>query len=120
MFGIGPTELLVVLIVALLVLGPKRLPDMAKSLGRGLAEFRSATSEMSVELDNARILLEEEARETAKATATKKRGARSGKPAPKGDLGAGDLGAGGKAGTDPAAEPEPEEPVAKSATSDDE
>lgn len=73
MFGIGPTELLVVLVVALLVLGPKRLPDMAKSLGRGLAEFRSATAEMSEELDNARIMLEEEARQSAKTTASQKR-----------------------------------------------
>jgi sec-independent protein translocase protein TatA len=43
-FNIGPLELIVVLIIALLVLGPQRLPDAAKSVGRGLREFRGALS----------------------------------------------------------------------------
>lgn len=46
MFGIGMTELLVIFVVALLVLGPKRLPEIARSLGRGLAEFRRASTDM--------------------------------------------------------------------------
>ena len=66
MFGIGPTELLVILVVALLVLGPKRLPEIARALGRGLAEFRRATADVTSELENARILLEEEARAAAR------------------------------------------------------
>ena len=45
-FGIGMTELLVILVIALLVLGPKRLPDLARSLGRGLAEFRRASTDI--------------------------------------------------------------------------
>ncbi len=45
MFGIGMTELLVILAIGVLVLGPKRLPELASSLGKGLAELRRASSE---------------------------------------------------------------------------
>jgi sec-independent protein translocase protein TatA len=41
-FNVGPLELIVVLIIALIVLGPQRLPDVARSVGRGMREFRSA------------------------------------------------------------------------------
>jgi sec-independent protein translocase protein TatA len=40
--GFGPMELLIVAVIALVVLGPKRLPDAGRSLGRGMREFRSA------------------------------------------------------------------------------
>lgn len=63
MFGIGVPELLVILVVALIVLGPKRLPEVAKGLGKALAEFRRATSDLSEELSNAQIMLEEEVRQ---------------------------------------------------------
>lgn len=46
MFGIGPQELVVILVIGLLVLGPKRLPEIARSLGKGLAEFRRASSDL--------------------------------------------------------------------------
>lgn len=46
MFGIGMTELMVIFVIGLLVLGPKRLPELARSLGRTLAEFRRASTDL--------------------------------------------------------------------------
>jgi Tat protein translocase TatB subunit len=56
-FGIGMTELMVVLVVALLVLGPQRLPEIARALGRGMAEFRRASNDLRTSLASS---LEEE------------------------------------------------------------
>lgn len=44
MSGIGIPEMLIVLVIALIVLGPKRLPEAGKSLGRGLREFKNSVS----------------------------------------------------------------------------
>jgi TatA/E family protein of Tat protein translocase len=60
-------ELLVIMVVALVVLGPKRLPEVAKALGKGLAEFRRATSDLSDELKQAQSVIEREAREADRA-----------------------------------------------------
>ena len=46
MFGIGMPEMLVILALALIVIGPKKLPDLAKSLGRAMREFKKATNEL--------------------------------------------------------------------------
>lgn len=74
MFGIGLPELLVILVVALIVLGPKRIPEVARSLGKGLAEFRRATGDISEEFRNTQTMLEDEYRkaraETASASST--------------------------------------------------
>jgi sec-independent protein translocase protein TatB len=53
MFGLGTTELIVILIVALLVLGPKRLPELASGLGKAIRSFRKATRDLTdqVEMD---------------------------------------------------------------------
>jgi sec-independent protein translocase protein TatA len=42
--NIGPLEIVVVLIIALIVFGPKRLPELGRSLGRGIREFRGSVS----------------------------------------------------------------------------
>ena len=42
--NIGPMELLIVLVIALIVIGPKRLPEVGKSLGRGMREFKDSIS----------------------------------------------------------------------------
>lgn len=46
-FNLGPGELLLILAIALVVLGPKKLPETARSLGRGLREFKDSVSNMS-------------------------------------------------------------------------
>ena len=63
MFGIGVPEMVVILVVALIVLGPKRLPEVARALGKGLAEFRKVTGDVNRELEAARSMIEAEARE---------------------------------------------------------
>ena len=54
MFGIGMQELLIILAVALIVLGPKKLPELARTLGRAFSEFQRATQELrsSINLDD--------------------------------------------------------------------
>jgi sec-independent protein translocase protein TatA len=47
----GPLELLVILVVALIVLGPKRLPDAARSLGRGMRELKDSLSGIDADED---------------------------------------------------------------------
>lgn len=43
-FGVGPMEIVIVLVIALIVLGPKRLPATARSVGSGLREFKHAVT----------------------------------------------------------------------------
>ena len=54
MFGIGMPEMLLILAIALIVIGPKKLPDLAKSIGRAMGEFKKATNEIkqSMEVDS--------------------------------------------------------------------
>jgi TatA/E family protein of Tat protein translocase len=53
MFGIGFQEMLIILVVVLIFFGPKRLPDLAKSLGKGIAEFKKASEEVRKGIDEA-------------------------------------------------------------------
>jgi len=62
MFGIGFQEMLIILVVVLIFFGPKRLPDLAKSLGKGIAEFKKASDEVRRGIDEA--VREEETEET--------------------------------------------------------
>ena len=53
MFGIGMPELLLLAAIALIVIGPKKLPDLARSMGRAMREFKKATNELkeTIQLD---------------------------------------------------------------------
>lgn len=45
-FNLGPGELLLILAIALVVLGPKKLPEVGRSLGKGMREFKESVSNM--------------------------------------------------------------------------
>jgi sec-independent protein translocase protein TatA len=49
-FNVGPSEVLLILLIALIVFGPKRLPEIGKTVGKGLREFRQATQGVKDEL----------------------------------------------------------------------
>lgn len=51
MFGIGGPEIIVILVMALLVIGPKKLPDLARAIGKGMAELKKATQEVKESLE---------------------------------------------------------------------
>ena len=72
MFGVGVPELVVIFLVALIILGPKQLPEVAKFLGKALGEFRRATDEISAEFNNAKAMLEEEVRQAERAAQEEK------------------------------------------------
>jgi sec-independent protein translocase protein TatA len=66
MFGIGLPELLIILVVALIVFGPKKLPDLAKSLGKGMAEFKKVTDEFKSTVESDLSSIEHEIKDVNK------------------------------------------------------
>ena len=73
MFGIGGTELLVILVVALIVLGPQSLPKLARTLGRTMGEFRKVSTEFQRTM-NMEAAKEEEKEQAKKAADAKTAG----------------------------------------------
>jgi sec-independent protein translocase protein TatA len=49
--SIGMPELIVIFVIALIVFGPRKLPELGRSLGRGIAEFKKATNELQTTLE---------------------------------------------------------------------
>jgi sec-independent protein translocase protein TatA len=67
--SVGPTELIIVLVIALLVLGPKRLPEVGRSVGRGMREFKDSISGVNVHDDEDDEPTDQEIRKPLKQTA---------------------------------------------------
>ena len=71
MFGsLGMPELIVIFVIALLVFGPRKLPELGRSLGRGISEFKRATSELQTTLED-NVRAEEQQRAEPEVTTTR-------------------------------------------------
>jgi sec-independent protein translocase protein TatA len=68
--NVGPMELAIVLVVALIVLGPKRLPEVGRSLGKGMREFKDSLSNASQDDDDVALDVEEPPKPVTTAAAT--------------------------------------------------
>ncbi len=74
MLGMGPWEIVMILIVVLLVFGAKRIPEIAQSLGKGITEFKRGVKDVQSEIENnvnATTPPEQQSTQTPSDTATK-------------------------------------------------
>lgn len=70
MFGIGMPEAILILILALIIIGPKKLPDIGKALGKGIREFNKSVAELKEEINMTEIQdhLEKESKQLKEIT----------------------------------------------------
>ena len=66
----GPLEIVILLVIVLLIFGPKRLPDLGRSLGRGMREFKDSVTGKDSDDDEPRRLAQTEPAPPAEPTAT--------------------------------------------------
>lgn len=85
LFNIGPMELILILVIALLVFGPRRLPEIARDLGKAVRDFQRASQELQKEIQKGLDTVEGELQETMQATSKPAKDEKPHKPSPEGN-----------------------------------